>query len=73
MRSRVDEDDIGVVLERLGEEGAGDAGADDDHAVAAAPQHACPDRVLVTPREVPVHVIEETDRSRYMAAKTARD
>jgi hypothetical protein len=37
--SRVDEDDVGVVLERLGEEGAGDAAAHDDDAVAGGPQH----------------------------------
>jgi hypothetical protein len=39
---RVNEDDVGVSLKRLGEEGAGDAAADDDDAVAAAPQHGSP-------------------------------
>jgi hypothetical protein len=48
---RVDEDDVGVVLERLGEEGAGDAAADDDHAVAGGTQHAgLLHRVLVAAR-----------------------
>jgi hypothetical protein len=47
--SRVDEDDVGVVLERLGEEGAGDAAAHDDDAVAGGPQHgAPPDGVLAS-------------------------
>nr|ACL53677.1 unknown [Zea mays] len=46
---RVDEDDVGVVLERLGEEGAGDAAAHDDDAVAGGPQHgAPPDGVLAS-------------------------